>query len=105
MFGKNDDLYVVFEVDEDNELAFVMDEHAATDRPVIVQATSIMHCLTLDGQTNRVQPLTLRVLETANLRVLPVELAQYLYNLTLYLKFLFSCHQWGKGRRTEVASC
>jgi hypothetical protein len=62
MFGKNDDLYVVFEVDEDNELAFVVDEHATTDRPVVVQSASIMHRLTLDRQTNRVKPLTLRLL-------------------------------------------
>ena len=65
------DLDVVLEVDEHDELFRVLDEHAASHRIVVVDASRVVKLCALNFYSYLLEPLLLFVFDARNLMILP----------------------------------
>ena len=104
LFGETHNLNVVLEVDEDHELFEVVNEDAATYRPVLINAGGIKVRVSLDLDSGASQPGPVALFEPANWNVLSVELSKDLDNLSLDLKFCLFSHQGCERHTLEVSA-
>lgn len=94
---------MIFEVYKHYKLAVIVDEDAATQREIIVDSSSVKKWSLPNVDAQTPEPFALWILESRNLRILPVQFSKHFTHSTLNLHLGLPGHKWRERHRPEIS--